>query len=385
MNNNIVAEKNDTKQFSVSTLVQLHDLLESEYADRITWDTHRCEIRLDGNQINLTQLRVTIEKNNGLIVSNQDIKDLIYNFAWEKPYSEVASYLSSIYELYKDKVNVEILDFLAKNVVGAQTDLEVTYLTKFLVGAVARALEPGCKQDTALILSGKQGYRKTTFFETLAHPSRFVTINHSASNDKALKDSYKYWIIEYGELDSKLTYNNLNHLKNYMSTRRDEIKHLYVNMSETKERHFTLVGTTNKDDFLIDDTGNRRFWVVKVLNPIDTDWVEQNRDLIWACAVSLYKQGHIWHLTPEEQALSDQTNANYDVKDIWDSTVLSWVQTQTEPFTIADVLSMALGIIPGKQGITQEKRVSKILTQAGYQKSRMTPVGKERTYYWTKN
>jgi len=145
---------------------------------------------------------------------------------------------------------------------------------------VARALDPGCKLDNALILAGKQGYGKTTFFETLAHPSRFVTISHSASQEKAIKDSYKYWIVEYGELDSKLSYNNMNHLKNYMSMRSDEVRHLYVNMSETKVRHFVLVGTTNKDNFLIDPTGNRRFWVVKIASPINVKWIEENRDLL---------------------------------------------------------------------------------------------------------
>jgi predicted P-loop ATPase len=379
-----MANTNSNLQNQRSVFSQLHDLLTSEYSNRLTWNAHKCEIRLDGNPINIATLRVIIEKDSKLAVSKQDIQDLIYEFAWKNPYSEVTKYLTSVYELYDKDRDESLIRELARDVLKVQTELEEIYVIKFLVGAVARALEPGCKLDTALILAGKQGYGKTTFFETLAHPSRFVTISHSASQDKALKDSYKHWFVEYGELDSKLSYNNMNNLKNYMSMRSDEVRHLYVNMSETKARHFVLVGTTNKDNFLIDSTGNRRFWVVKITSPINVNWVEENRDLIWASAVNLYLQGYIWYLTPEEQELSNQLNSNYDVKDPWDSDVQNWIATQTEPFTTSDVLTQALDIPKKQNNRTYTLRISTILTQGGYMKERMTPKGKKRDYYWIK-
>jgi predicted P-loop ATPase len=367
-----------------STFSNLHNLLESEYLDRLNWDAHKCEILLDKQPIKTGKLRVEIEKETGLAPSKQDIQDLIYEFAWKNPYSEVANYLNNVYKRYERDGSKSLIKKLARDVLKVQTELEETYVIKFLVGAVARALEPGCKLDTALILAGKQGYGKTTFFETLAHPSRFVTISHSASQEKVIKDSYKYWIVEYGELDSKLSYNNMNHLKNYMSMRSDEVRHLYVNMSETKARHFVIVGTTNKDNFLIDPTGNRRFWVVKITNPINIKWVEENRDLLWASAIDLYLQGYSWYLTPEEQELSNHLNSDYDVKDVWENDVLNWIATQTEPFTISDVLFKALDIPKSKQNRVHQLRVSTILTQAGYIKGRNKPLGKERGYYWTK-
>ena len=53
-------------------------------------------------------------------------------------------------------------------------------------------------------------------------------------------------------------------------------------------RQFTVWGTTNKPDCLVDVTGNRRFWVVPVAKVIDTDWIAENRDRIWAAAMCAY-------------------------------------------------------------------------------------------------
>jgi predicted P-loop ATPase len=49
-------------------------------------------------------------------------------------------------------------------------------------------MKPGCKNDTALILQGSQGYRKTTFFQTLFGDDYFMTLGENANERDDLID-----------------------------------------------------------------------------------------------------------------------------------------------------------------------------------------------------
>ena len=53
--------------------------------------------------------------------------------------------------------------------------------------------------------------------------------------------------------------------------------------------------TTNRSDYLTDDSGNRRFLPVKT-ETINIAALRQNRDKLWAEAVYFYKQGERWWL-----------------------------------------------------------------------------------------
>jgi predicted P-loop ATPase len=376
--------QNDSTQ-NLTYLTRLNDILQSKYAERLSWDVHQSKIRLDGNHIDMLDLKLLIEKSEGFNVTENHLKTLAYKLAYQNPYSEVEEYLNNVHEKYKNHSLVKdgtILRQLVKKLHIRET-LEQKYILKFLIGCVARALNPGCKMDTALIFMGEQGLRKTTFFEALVGKSRFMTLHQTAAAKESLKQSYKHWLIEHGEFDSQLTPVRLNKLKAYMTDTKDEIRPHYVNTPETRQRHFVLVGTTNKSDVLIDPTGNRRFLVTHITGVIDTDWVEENRDLIWARAVQKYKDGLQWHLTTEEQAQSDKLNAQYLERDTWEEIVLSFAEEQPDHFTITDVLEH-LNFLPKNQTKGQKNRVANILKVNGYVEYRPLKEDGTRPCSWKK-
>jgi predicted P-loop ATPase len=376
-------ESNSTQNHTL--LTRLDDILQTKYAARLSWDVHQSKLRLDDKHIDDLDLKVFIEKSERFSVNEKHLGNLAYKLAYSKPYSEVEEYLNKVYEKYKDDPLVKDGTILRQLVekLHIQGILEQTYIVKFLIGCVARALNPGCKMDTALIFMGRQGIRKTTFFQALAGEGRFMTLNEPPTNKEALRQIYKYWIIEHGEFDSQLTPARLNKLKNYMSGTNDEIRPMYANLPKTRHRHFVSVGTTNKSDFLTDTTGNRRFWVAYINEEIDTDWVAANRDLIWARAVQRYKDGSQWHLTTGEQAQSDQMNALYGEGDTWDEIVLTFAEDQPDHFTITDVLEH-LSFLPKNQTKGQKKRVADILRRNDYAEYRPFKEDGTRPCSWKK-
>ncbi|MHC5722276.1 MAG: VapE domain-containing protein, partial [Nostoc sp.] len=84
---------------------------------------------------------------------------IIEKIAKSNAYSPVVEYLNEVGAKHPD-ITGSFLDDLAFQFFGTNDPLHATYLKNFLVAAVARARQPGCWMDCALILEGKQGIRK---------------------------------------------------------------------------------------------------------------------------------------------------------------------------------------------------------------------------------
>lgn len=161
--------------------------------------------------------------------------------------------------------------------------------TNWLVSMVARALRPGCKVDTMPVLQGTQGQRKTSALMLLAGREYYAEATAEVGTPAFLELLPGVWLMEFSDLEGMVK-SEAGALKKMLSSPQDRRRPPYGRHAETYPRTCVMVGTTNEDAFLRDPTGARRYWPVRV-GDIDIDALTQDRDQLWAEAVTLYQHG----------------------------------------------------------------------------------------------
>jgi len=200
---------------------------------------------------------------------------------------------------------------------------------KFMIGAVARVEQPGCKADTMIVLEGKQGTFKSTAAKVLAvdwYADTGVTIGE--------KDSYQalrgVWLYEFAEL-AGVKASAVERVKNFLSSASDHYRPSYGRGFRDFPRQTVFIATTNEENYLVDRTGNRRFWPVRC-GKVDVDALKIDRDQLWAEAVHLYNKGEKWHIDSLElAALCEAEQAERQAPDDWVPLVEEWLKSPTVP------------------------------------------------------
>ena len=243
---------------------------------------------------------------------------------------------------------------------------------RFLISAVARIYQPGCKVDHVLVLEGPQGKRKSEALRTLAIRNDWFTdrLSHVSSKDAALETAGML-LVEIAELDA-LTKASSSAVKAFLTRRSDRFRPPYGKHPINLPRQCVFAGTINPvaGGYLKDPTGARRIWPVACHGVIDRDALERDRDQLWAEAVTRYKAGAKWWLeTPELEALATAVQALRFKDDVWKGPISKWLGKRQDA-SVAEVLEHALKIAPHDQTHSAEIRVATILTQLGFTKYR---------------
>lgn len=237
------------------------------------------------------------------IVSSQKVDDALALEFEKRKFHPIVNYLKSITWDRLSRIDTLLIEYF-----GAEDNAYIrAALRKMLVAAVARVFEPGIKFDTALILVGPQETYKSTFIKKLGKEwfsDTFTTVQGKESFEQ-LQGA---WIIEMAEL-SGLKKAEVETIKHFISKREDQFRPAYGRVVETYRRQCVFFGTTNKDDFLRDPTGNRRFLPIDVrpefvTKSVPDDLTNEEIDQIWAEAYELYKAGEPLFMTGEEDAIA---------------------------------------------------------------------------------
>jgi predicted P-loop ATPase len=238
------------------------------------------------------------------------------------------------------------------------------YMRRFLIAAVARALDPGCKVDTGLVLVGKQGAKKSTFFNTL-----FGDWYNDSPIQVGSKEAFillnACWGYEVAEL-SDMHKATAEAVKQFMSSRVDTYRGVFAKWAARNPRQSVICASTNKPEFLVDDTGSRRFWPVTVPGNIDIGLLAEWRDQLWAEAVAWYRKGEQWWLTDEEEVLRKADAIDYTDDDVWERQVRAYlIKNGSAPLDVGDILT-ELELPIERQGPRESRRVTAILRRMGW-------------------
>jgi predicted P-loop ATPase len=183
-----------------------------------------------------------------------------------------------------------------------------------VAAACARSLKPGTKFDHCVILEGAQGFGKSTFWEQLAvldEINYYVVASISANSHvigtrdflTAGSRAIFYDLDELGVLSKS----DVNAVKTMLSTTMDTFRPAYGRSDIEVPRAFVCVGSTNSEVYLIDNTGNRRFWPIKVgegMRRFDMAWLVKHREQLWAEAMYMLRSGlQFWTLPEEYEAM----------------------------------------------------------------------------------
>jgi len=213
--------------------------------------------------------------------------DALELVAMQSIISPVRHFLESLSWDGKPRVANWLTDYCG----AVPSDLTAKVGKAWLVSAVARALQPGCKADCALVLEGKQGAGKSSILRALG--GEWFHDGLSNLHDKDASSGLRgKWIIELPEL-SAMRRSDAEAVKAFLSRTEERYRPAYGRAEVIEPRRCVFAGTTNRSDYLTDDTGGRRFWPV-VVGAVQLVALTRDREQIWAEAVTLYRAGERW-------------------------------------------------------------------------------------------
>ena len=286
------------------------------------------------------------------------------------------------------KAKVVPIDNLSSRYLGTKDPLYDIFVKKWLIGAVARAFSPGCTLQTALILQGKTGIGKSRFFKTLGGEFFDDSLGSNVESTKSLLVLHKSWIQEWAEFERVAEKGGTGDLKAFISRDCDCFVAPYGRDAIEHPRATVLCGTVNHVEFLRDETGDRRFWIIPVnerLGKINLELLAKERDGIWKSAVLEFQKGEVkglspWILTEEEESLSADNNDPFRVGDEWEVLIENYLQQKPET-SISDILRYIFNIEPAQQDRQVQKRVASILLKLGWTKTGRTRDALEKRHY----
>lgn len=260
-------------------------------------------------------------QHNGIIVASQTTLEAIRAVADDFQYHPVKDYLKELEWDKTQRLDKWLIDHLGVE----DTKLHRAFGSRWMIGLVARAFEPGCQLDTALILESRQGLRKSTALRVLAEPWFTDHVPDLTSKD-ALEQLQGVWIVELAELSSFGRVETAR-IKSFLSTRIDRFRPSFGRFPGDHPRQCGFAGTVNpgSNGYLRDETGARRFWIVecgmnwKSNQQVNIEKLSDARDQLWAEAVDRYQNNSPWWLDTVEleegQALAAEDRQTDDPRE----------------------------------------------------------------------
>jgi hypothetical protein len=274
-----------------------------------------------------------------------------------QPYHPVRQYLASLEWDRRPRIDGWLIRYLGAVVPEGGWAYVQAVGAKWLISAVARVQEPGCKADAVLILEGAQGLGKSRALSVMAGGWFTDRLSDLGSKD-SLQELEGHWIVELAELDV-MSKSEVTRAKAFFSALSDKFRPAYGHHTVERPRQCVFVGTVNHAAYLRDETGNRRFWPVRC-TCADVDGLQRDRDQLWAEAVVRYQAGERWWLDQAtEQLAAEQQSERYQ-SDEWQSLIGAYIADRGR-VAVSQILRDVLKLDPKDWKQAEQTRVAKCL------------------------
>jgi len=325
-------------------------------------------------------------QNQGLIADQRIVNAAVETVAQRTAFHSVIEYLLRVRAIGWDgtpRIDTWVMDYCG----AADTPFARAVGARWLISAVARIQEPGCKVDTVLVFEGPQGILKSTVFQILGgafYTNDVAAIGTTAAQEQILGK----WIIEFDEMDAVTRGRELAAVKAFISRGTDDFRLPYARRSQSHPRQCVFCATTNPETWHRDTTGARRWWPLKVgiVCPIDTNGLHRDRDQLWAEAFDRWNQGERWWLhEPELIAAQIAEMQSRQEEDPWSDPAVNAARTLTSPSVPYVSLSQVMhemGIPLDRRDRSVAQRIGALLTHRGWTRIVMLEQdGRPRFYY----
>jgi putative DNA primase/helicase len=200
---------------------------------------------------------------------------------------------------------------------------------------VAAALKSGgFRARGVLTLQGPQSIGKTAWISALVPDSLLrdsvIKLDHhlDAGNKDSQITAICHWIVEVGELDSSFR-KDIARLKGFITSDRDKVRRPYGRTDSAYQRRTVFCATVNDPNFLVDDSGNTRWWTIPVTS-INYDHGIDMQQVFAQLAVD-FDKGERWWLTEQEEQWLEEQNKDHRRVSVIRELVLGGVDSSIPP------------------------------------------------------
>jgi predicted P-loop ATPase len=333
------------------------------------------------------RLRIILEKRGFKPIGRELVRDVVLYVASETKFDSAMLWLDGL--SWDGTPRVE--QFLYQHFGCEDTPYTRAVSTYLWTALAGRVVTPGVKADMVPILVGAQGAGKSTAVAAIAPAVEFFCEVSFHEKDEDLSRKMRGRLVaEIGELRGLHT-KELEGIKAFITRTHENWIPKYREFATQFPRRLVFIGTTNKDEFLADETGNRRWLPVEVQN-VDVEGIKAARNQLWAEARQMYDQQGVVYRNAEK--LAGAVHEKHTIVDPWVDAVGKWLDepdslTLVSPgdsgfVTIQDALRGALKFDDKHVGKREEMRMASVLSAVGYKKSTKWMGGKARKV-WQKS
>ena len=345
----------------------------------IGWDGFRDEIMLaeKGSQMwrpfrdaDYVTIRSRLESGacGFLPIGREMVRDVVLLVAEENKFDSAIMWLKS-----QKWDGVQRIDRFFPALFGVENTPYARAVGAYLWTAMAgRVLDPGCQADMVPILVGAQGLGKSSAVAALVpSPEFFAEVSFTEKDDDLSRKMRGKLVAEIGELRG-LHSREMESVKAFVTRRHEQWVPKFREFATIFPRRLVFIGSTNKDQFLADDTGNRRWLPIRV-GAVDVDKVRLAAAQCWAEGAARFLQNGVeWR---NAQKLAESEHDEFAFHDEWEEKVLAYLADplfdEGRTVRTSDVLQGAIGIDLKQVRRSDEMRMGSLLRKLGYERKRV--------------